>query len=126
MDPAHDIVDIRFYEMLPTSFFIISDDRLYISFLLSKPVAECAAIEIDGSAHSKILNDFLAHFNFYWKESRSFVCVVGLRSDGSFIMIRNRKRCWEWPAGYLEPIDPPEDPQRRANFVRRLGTRLAS
>lgn len=124
-DPAHNVIDIRFYELLPTTFFIISDERLYISFLLSKPVAECPVIEVDGTCHRKVFQDFLNHFNFYWEESRSFVCVVGSGPDGKFLMVRNRKRGWEWPAGYLEPNESPEQSAER-EFLEETGYTISS
>lgn len=114
-DPAHDVFDIRFYNMLPTTFFIICDERLYISFQLSTPVASCPVIELDGSVHMRVKKVFEDHFDFYWEKSYSFVCVIGIFEEtGNFLMIKSRRRTkWEWPAGYIEPNEKPEESAKR-------------
>ncbi len=125
LDPAHTTFDIRFYDMLPTTFFIISDNKLYVSFLMSKPVAECPLVEIDGAVHPTILKVFEDHFDFYWSQSRSFVCVIGFSDAGEFVMIRHWKRGWEWPAGYIEPNEKPEESASR-EFTEETGFSISN
>ena len=110
LDPAHEKFDMRFYSKMPTTFFLIADGTLYVSFLLSKTVGSSPAFVVRGDERPEIVKAFEDHFTFYWDTSRYFVTVIGFKPSGDFLMVRNRKRDgWEWPAGYVEPNEAPRD-----------------
>jgi 8-oxo-dGTP pyrophosphatase MutT (NUDIX family) len=125
-DPQHAKFDMRFYNLLPTTFFIFADDTLYITFLLSKPVAECPVFEVDCNLFPNIARLFEDHFDFYWKESRFFVTVIGFRPDrNTFVMVKNHKRKWEWPSGYIEPAENPVESAKR-EFREETGLEITN
>jgi len=126
LDPEHSKFDMRFYTKLPTTFFFVADDSLYVTFLLSKPVAECPVFVINRRAHPEIAARFDDHFRFYWDKSRYYVTVIAFdpQSD-QFVMIENKKRQGlEWPSGYMEPDEEPRFSARR-EFVEETGLDLA-
>ncbi|GEM_PF-5852142 len=110
IDPEHKKFDMRFYTRLPTTFFVIIDNRLYISFLLCKPVSECPVFEIDLLAHSELGKAFLNHFDFYWEQSRYYVSVIGFDlQKNKFVLVYNKiRKGLEYPSGYIEPAEDPK------------------
>jgi 8-oxo-dGTP pyrophosphatase MutT (NUDIX family) len=125
-DPEHKFFDVRFYAHMPTTFFVIADDVLYVTFLLSRPVSECPVFRVDLKSHPRIAKRFEDHFSHYWNESRFFASVVGLRNDDQFLMVKNKKegRGWEWPTGYIEPGEAPEQSARR-EFIEESGYEIS-
>ena len=107
LDPEHKKFDVRFYNLMPTQFYFIVDNFLYLSFVLSTPIAQCPVLKFDLSIHKDMAHTFSKHFNHYWDSSRYFVSIVAFKKDGTFLMVKNRKRGWEWPSGYIEPKEDP-------------------
>lgn len=125
-DPEHKHFDIRFYKKLPTTFFIISDNSLYITFLLSKPVSQAPVFKIDISLHPNIAIQFQKHFKYYWNTSRFYASVIGFnKNNNNFIMVHNNKRNgWEWPTGYIEPAENPIESAKR-EFTEETGLEIS-
>ncbi len=107
LDPEHKKFDVRFYNLMPTQFYFIVDNFLYLSFVLSIPISQCPVLIFDLSIHTDMAHTFSKHFNHYWESSRFFVSIVAFKKDGTFLMVKNRKRGWEWPSGYIEPKEDP-------------------
>ena len=107
LDPEHKKFDVRFYNLMPTQFYFIVDNFLYLSFVLSTPMAQCPVLKFDLSIHTDMAHTFSKHFDHYWESSRYFVSIVAFKKDGTFLMVKNRKRGWEWPSGYIEPKEDP-------------------
>lgn len=107
LDPEHKRFDVRFYNLMPTQFYLMVDDFLYLTFVLSTPVGRCPVIKMDLSAHGEARESFEGHFEHYWRTSRYFVSIVAFKPDGTFLMVKNRKRGWEWPGGFIEPNEDP-------------------
>lgn len=104
-DPERAGIDVRFYSLLPTTFFFIIDDTLFVSFLLTNPVATCPVCEVDMVRHPDIATRFAEHFSHYWERSKYFASILGFeKKTGKTLMVLNKKRGgWEWPSGYIEP-----------------------
>jgi 8-oxo-dGTP pyrophosphatase MutT (NUDIX family) len=121
-DPEHKIFDMRFYTLMPTTFFFLCDDVLYQTHLLCKPVAMCPVTVVDLARHPTVAWAFETHFEHYWKSSRYYVTMIGWDAERKqFLMVHNRKRTgWEWPSGYIEPAENPLDSARR-EFAEETG-----
>lgn len=115
-DPTHSSFDMRFYDKLPTTFFLIVDDVLYVSFLLSQPVSACPVVKIQRNRHPELAKAFSDHFDHYWNNTRFFVSMIGLNDQGEVLLVKNRKRAWEFPTGYIEPSENTKD-----SAVREFG-----
>jgi 8-oxo-dGTP pyrophosphatase MutT (NUDIX family) len=107
LDPEHKKFDVRFYNLMPTQFYYLVDNVLYLTFVLSTPVGRCPVIKIDLTKHPELGKTFSDHFEHYWSSSRYFVSVVAFNAEGLFLMVKNRKRGWEWPGGFIEPNEDP-------------------
>lgn len=71
LDPTNSRFDIRFYSKLPTVFFLLIDDIMYVSFILSQPVAACPALRINTLRYPELAGAFVDHFEHYWATSKS-------------------------------------------------------
>lgn len=107
LDPEHKRFDVRFYHLMPTQYFFLVDDIMYLTFVLSTPVGRCPVIKLDVSRNAELRDAFESHFEHYWDSSRYFVSIVAFKPDGTFLMVKNRKRGWEWPGGFIEPNEDP-------------------
>lgn len=112
IDPTHEIVDTRFYNILPTQFFGFFDNKLIVSLLLSRRTADCPAFEVDlksdtGKYFKEVFDEL---WNHYWNNTPFFAAAIAFYENKILLVkssIHGGK--WELPGGFIEAGEDPAD-----------------
>ncbi len=120
LDPSRKKFEMRLYSIMPTTFFVLVDDFLYVTFLLSEPVERCPMFRINRTANPDVFRTFASHFDHYWDTAKSFSTVIALDEAGHSMFVKGPDRAWEWPTGYVEASAEQSAAEAADDFFERM------